>query len=170
MDTSAFLIALFVVLFVVLVFSLRKKEHITSIEEAPKWVHDLLYFPLPRTMDELTQVEQANILQNMFGDGVSKTDLERERDNAYIRGLPKSRDCDDNYKGCAAWAENGECSINPEYMLYNCASSCQACALNSQEKYNVTYIYNKREPSGCVYHGEDYPSVTRYLDKLYMLS
>jgi hypothetical protein len=123
-------------------------------------------------MEELSLVEQAETLAGMLGEGSDDADRKKqiEKENAYIRSLPKSRDCENKYDGCEAWATDGECSINPEYMLYNCPSSCQACALNDQQKYNVTYIYNTRDPAGCVYHGEDYPSVTRYMDQLYMLS
>ena len=162
--------ALVVIALLLLIFTNRKKEHITALEEPTQWVHNLLYFPLPRTMDELTAVEQVDVLRDMFGDGVSKSDLEHERENAYIRGLPKSRNCKDNYANCAKWAADGECSINPEYMLYNCASSCESCALNDQEKYNVSYIYGKRDPAHCVFHGEDYPGITRYMSNLYMLT
>lgn len=148
-------------------------EHLTSTPEPFRWPEKPLFFPLPTTMGELTDLEQMEVVDSMFKDSTQEADKsgeEKQRENDYIKNLPRSSDCEDNYEGCPVWASRGECTINPEYMLYNCASSCEACALNDQEKYNVTYIYNSREPTGCVYHGEDYPSVTRYLHKLHMLS
>ena len=29
---------------------------------------------------------------------------------------------------CAGWAENGECSLNPTYMLQNCPIACAGVA------------------------------------------
>ncbi|KAI8781987.1 cysteine-rich venom protein LIO1 [Biomphalaria glabrata] len=36
-------------------------------------------------------------------------------------------DCNDNAGGCAAWAKDGQCQINPKYMLKNCKKSCDVC-------------------------------------------
>jgi hypothetical protein len=35
--------------------------------------------------------------------------------------------CSDSNKNCKRWAENSECSKNPEYMHTYCAKSCQKC-------------------------------------------
>lgn len=176
-ETCIILIAIAIVL--ILTFLARRAsepvERLTSYPDAPRWVHNQLFFPLPRSMGELRAVEQVRTLTEMLGDGEGGGDdgpdpEQIKKENAYIMNLPQSEDCTDNYEGCPVWAENGECVINPEYMLYNCAKSCKACALGDQEKYNITYIYNNRPPPACVYHGEDYPSTARYLNKLYMLN
>ncbi|KAK6995144.1 tyrosinase-like protein tyr-3 [Biomphalaria glabrata] len=35
--------------------------------------------------------------------------------------------CDDDQGGCAAWASNGQCQSNPNYMLKYCRKSCKVC-------------------------------------------
>ncbi|CAC5415195.1 unnamed protein product [Mytilus coruscus] len=35
--------------------------------------------------------------------------------------------CTDNRQECSMWAWQDECRLNPEYMLYNCKKSCNAC-------------------------------------------
>lgn len=83
-------------------------------------------------------------------------------ENKYIASLPQSADCEDDYDDCPAWAANGECDINPEYMLYNCKKSCKSCALNPQQLQNVTAIMNSRPPPGCSFHGKPYPGPFTY--------
>lgn len=170
------LILAVIIVCILIIFTSKRStpEHLTSAGEPPRWPEKSLYFPLPQTMGELTAIEQVRTLDNMLSgsddsDGSDDPDKDIARENEYIKSLPRSSDCEDKYEACPIWASRGECIINPEYMLYNCASSCEACALNDQEKYNVTYIYNSRPPAGCVYHGEDYPSVRRYMHELYML-
>ena len=43
----------------------------------------------------------------------------------------------DNNQYCAAWAERGECSLNPAYMLPNCALSCSQVDNNSNNNDNT---------------------------------
>ena len=35
--------------------------------------------------------------------------------------------CKDKNKDCKAWAADGECCKNPDYMLENCPESCSQC-------------------------------------------
>ena len=35
--------------------------------------------------------------------------------------------CEDSDENCAAWAESGECSKNPDFMQSNCRASCGTC-------------------------------------------
>jgi ShK domain-like len=35
--------------------------------------------------------------------------------------------CQDNHESCSSWAKVGECEVNPNYMLVNCAKSCGSC-------------------------------------------
>lgn len=77
--------------------------------------------------------------------------------NNYIASLPRDGNCKNDFAGCGQWAANGECDINPEYMLYNCKSSCKSCALSEEEKHNVSAIFNSRSPPGCAFHGAEYP-------------
>jgi hypothetical protein len=171
---TVIIFAVVVLILLLILYYPSRGEHLTSTEEPPRWPEIPLFFPLPTTMNELTQEEQVESIEDMMrgdgGDDSGKSAEELKRENNYILNLPKSKDCKDEYDGCPVWAANGECSINPEYMLYKCASSCEACALNDQDKYNVTYIYNTRPPASCVYHGEDYPGIDRYIHNLMMLS
>ncbi|CAH1802796.1 unnamed protein product, partial [Owenia fusiformis] len=40
---------------------------------------------------------------------------------------PGGSTCVDNNAHCPSWAQNGECSSNPGYMLVNCKRSCNSC-------------------------------------------
>jgi hypothetical protein len=40
---------------------------------------------------------------------------------------------DDNHESCEYWASVGECDINPNYMLENCALSCSQVGENNNE-------------------------------------
>ena len=42
-------------------------------------------------------------------------------------GTTSDPSCEDDNESCEAWADAGECEGNPDYMLTNCASSCDAC-------------------------------------------
>jgi hypothetical protein len=90
------------------------------------------------------------------------------KENKYINSLPvDGSSCTDSFDDCAKWAANGDCNINPEYMLYNCPSSCNACSLTPQQKHNITVIYNNRDPPNCANHGKNYPGPFPYLNRLY---
>ena len=39
----------------------------------------------------------------------------------------------DEVDECPGWAANGECSLNPKYMLANCAASCEKIAEQDRE-------------------------------------
>ena len=39
-------------------------------------------------------------------------------------------DCQDLNEQCAAWASQGECNINPSYMVHNCQKSCNLCGVD----------------------------------------
>ena len=40
----------------------------------------------------------------------------------------------DQHEMCESWAMRGECEINPNYMLVNCASACEAHAKSGSEE------------------------------------
>lgn len=40
---------------------------------------------------------------------------------------PPGENCPDNNPNCPLWAEQGQCSANPGYMLANCRKSCKTC-------------------------------------------
>ena len=39
----------------------------------------------------------------------------------------------DEVDECSGWAANGECSLNPKYMLENCKASCEKIAEADRE-------------------------------------
>lgn len=120
------------------------------------------------TQDEFNALSESDKLQYVIDKYFMRqgppTETEKiNYENKYIDSLPKdSTSCVDFYNDCPKWAKNGECKVNPEYMLYNCKASCSACKLNPQEQYNVTSIYNSRDPPSCVYHGFNYPGPLEY--------
>jgi hypothetical protein len=89
----------------------------------------------------------------------------------YVQSLPVSNTgCIDNWTDCPTWAENNECQVNPEWMLYECANSCSACSLSNQDKYNLIQVYNSKPPAQCTYRagstGTGYPDRLKYLQDL----
>ena len=42
--------------------------------------------------------------------------------------------CEDQHERCEFWANEGECDINPNYMLDKCAKSCKECTVSSSER------------------------------------
>lgn len=53
--------------------------------------------------------------------------------------------CKDDNVQCSFWASEGECKINPNYMLQNCAKSCKECeAFLDPEDHDVLDMLNKR--------------------------
>jgi|SRR6185437_3477145 len=120
--------------------------------------------------DQLSPGEKAQYIADTYFNLVPKSEEDDKiaRENAYIASLPQDgTSCQDGFDQCPIWADNNECTINPEFMLYNCASSCKACALNADQKNKLDKIYNSRPPVHCVYHGEDYPGEFQYLNRLY---
>lgn len=109
------------------------------------------------------------IIDTYFTDKTTDNESDkRAKQDAYIKSLPKDNSsCTDMFDGCAKWAADGECTINPEYMLYACAKSCSACKLTPQQKHDITVIYNSRDPAHCVSHDENYPGDFPFLNTLY---
>lgn len=94
--------------------------------------------------------------------------VKKPADKIFLESITWSNaGCQDEFQRCKSWADNGECKINPEYMLYFCPKSCNACKLNSHDKYKLVQIWNQNPPSHCVYHGEPYPSNYKQLAQLY---
>lgn len=173
-NTNRLLIISLVVLLIIMVLMYEKEyvlsENLTSAVEQPIfWRGNAAVY---RDVGDILDAEGTKD----FNDAKSE---QTEEENQYIESLPwdeeteskkvkkNRRKCRDRYNRCKQWAANGECLINPEYMLYNCARSCRACRLNPQQKYNVTRIMNRRDPSKCVYHGAEYPNNLGFLEKLY---
>lgn len=42
--------------------------------------------------------------------------------------------CKDDHENCSFWAEHGECTANPNYMLKVCRKSCRVCGVKVSEK------------------------------------
>lgn len=109
--------------------------------------------------DEMSEAEKIDeLIVTYFKPEVDSENKESKiEENNYINELPRNSECKDNYIDCKKWASNGECVINPEFMVYNCKSSCESCDLTPQQLYNVTTIYNNRDSPGCAFHGYSYP-------------
>lgn len=88
-------------------------------------------------------------------------------DDEFIKNLPHDNNCEDTYRDCELWAKNGECEVNPEYMLFQCPKSCYACKYTDDDKARLDKIYNSRMPDRCIYHAAEYPSEFSFLNKLY---
>jgi hypothetical protein len=131
--------------------------------------------PLPiKSYYKMAEDEKLQFIMNTyFNELDSGDDAEAEKkkhEDAFINSLPVNANCTDDYDDCPTWAGNGECVVNPEYMLYHCAKSCQSCALTPQQKFDLSVIYNSRPYTGaCVYHGKgaSYPGPDKYIQKEY---
>ena len=57
----------------------------------------------------------------------------------------EAEECRDENPNCVWWAEEGECSRNPDYMLHNCKASCKQC------RHSITddTVIRKIEPEEC---------------------
>jgi len=65
-------------------------------------------------------VERPKQKEGFFG-GKINTDFDNDRD------------CKNEYRKCAEWAAEGECTNNPKFMNLSCASACNTCRyLNSE--------------------------------------
>lgn len=85
---------------------------------------------------------------------------------AVVDSLPKdSASCSDRYDVCAKLA--GECNTNPEYMYYNCPSTCQVCSLSDADKAKAIETINSTSPLTCA-NGIDnkkYPNQDAYMPR-----
>lgn len=171
-------LALFIVIIIILVFNAQLQGALRAGTSerfaAPKAPQDYPLYtgePVARTWDkpymQLTAGEQTQFIIDTYYSLNSETNDDTiAKQDAYINSLPTDGSCGDKYTDCAKWAANGECTINPAYMLDNCAGSCQSCALTPQQKYNLMQIYATRPISQNVYHGEPYPGPHKYLSQL----
>jgi hypothetical protein len=125
----------------------------------------------PRSFYELTDGEKIQYIIDHYFESPQETGTDTAariaRENTYIKSLPQNSSCSDDYNDCATWAANNECIINPEFMLYHCPSSCAACSLTPQDKWNLVQIYNNRDPPNCVSRGRGYPDPNRTLQQFY---
>lgn len=118
--------------------------------------------PSLSTFYDLTDDEKVQyIVDNYFRDPEETNnaqDNQTKADDAYIAQLPlNDSSCGDSFGDCAKWAANNDCLINPEFMLYACPGSCNACSLNEDEKYRLVQIYNRRKPPNCATAGRGHP-------------
>ena len=51
----------------------------------------------------------------------------------YGGGILSVSALEDDNEACSGWAANGECSLNPKYMLENCKASCEKIAEADRE-------------------------------------
>jgi hypothetical protein len=123
----------------------------------------------PKSFMQMTEGEKVQwIIDTYFkqDDGQDSNTARIQKENDFIKSLPADGSCPDLYSGCARWAANNECTINPEWMLRNCPGSCQSCALTAEQRARLIRIYNSRPPVNCVYHGAPYPGEDAHLHKL----
>jgi hypothetical protein len=141
-----------IIIIIVILLMLRNRENLKD----------------PRSFYELTDGEKIQYIIDTYFMGseeLRQTSGNTKKENDYIRSLPVSDQCSDSYDECSKWAANGECTINPGFMLYKCAKSCKSCALNDQQKYNLVEIYGNRDAPHCVYHpgSKGYPDPQYYV-------
>ena len=53
--------------------------------------------------------------------------------------------CHDEKNNCDSWAEQGECEINPNYMLSNCRKSCGCCTGSSPPPSSHLHFKNQND-------------------------
>jgi ShK domain-like len=126
----------------------------------------------PRSFYELTDGEKVQYIVDTYflgpdEQGGSPEEAQKAKDAKFIQSLPQDNtSCDDDFEGCAAWAQNGECTVNPEFMLYYCPKSCGACSMTPSQKYKAVQVYNRQPIDKCIFRGESYPDPGRFVRNL----
>ncbi len=46
----------------------------------------------------------------------------------YFSRQDSEKECVDKSDECPLWAEDGDCNLNPQYMMQNCAKTCMVCS------------------------------------------
>lgn len=170
-----FTLAIFIVVILVLVYGMRvvmqpERFQAAAPQDYPFYTGMAKARAWNKPYYELTDGERVQyIIDTYYSLAGSSEDEDRQAENDMINALPTDGSCADDYSECAAWAAAGECTINPEFMLYKCKGACQSCALNPQQLNDVTAIYNSRPVDHSVYHGENYPGRFPYMKNLYSL-
>lgn len=184
------LIVLLVVLLVIVLYKPRFKSRENMVDQYPEFAQDTIAsldkspdqiimnpkpdpelgplnsdaqkLPRPVYWDTLSPAQKLQwIIEIYYKPPIKKKTKDEEE--KYLKELPQSRNCDNMYSECDKWAANGDCTVNPEFMLYNCPKSCAACELNPDQKYEATRILNKKDPQTCVYYGKPYPDRNRWI-------
>jgi len=95
----------------------------------------------PKTMSDIAQkahdaavAAAANVAQAQASAdvGVKKDEQDLVPKGANREGKPievKEGDCEDRHERCVGFADAGECTKNPGWMIVNCPRSCAACEL-----------------------------------------
>jgi hypothetical protein len=158
---------------VVIIYSSKKYD------KKPILTAQIIKDPPPKfkNLTDMTEGEKLQFIVDAYFSNTNtpedkKAELIKKQDD-YIASLPiDDTSCKDMYDGCPAWAEAGECEINPEFMLYYCGKSCKSCALNEQQKSDLVGIYNSRDLKTCAVHSDHsgYPGPFPYLFELYSYS
>src|ERR1700678_419838 len=166
LKTSILVILIIMLLFIIIYLSKQKiSPEPLPIKDIPNKKSSVIDW------DSLSDGEKIQYIADTYFNVVpppTGEDQQTIMDDNYINSLTYDSTCDsDLFKECPNWASDGECEINPEYMLYNCTKSCKACKLTAENKAKLTQIYNTRSPKHCVYHGTDYPGEFKYLNNLY---
>lgn len=173
------IIGIVIILILIIVFYLLKPSSLgngTSLapEPVPIPADQPPEPPKPVDFDKLSSGEQLQYIVDTYfpeipvEEDTSGAAQQQAQDKAFVASLPvDNTSCSDSFDDCSTWADDGECEINPEFMLYNCPKSCKGCQYSEQDRSRLTRIYNSRPPAHCVYHGQDYPGNFQYMNRLY---
>jgi hypothetical protein len=163
-----------IIILIIIIFYLFKFRKISSPiimkKSFPAPIENDKYKDYEVNWNKLTDGEKGQYIVDTYFTYLPENEqisAQQEQDDTYINSLPKNSDCDDVFDECANWADDGECKINPEFMLYKCPKSCEVCSISEQNKNKMTRIYNSRPLEHCVYHGASYPGEFKYLNKMY---
>lgn len=138
-----------------------------SVEKDFKDSQEEIGFMPIRKMKE--EIQKYGVAQDVEGTSEERQNtINVIHESIKYMSLLKSREseedimvCRNVHKLCAFWASKGECEVSREYMLENCAPSCQICIskspegsmdgttqkklLNEIEKYGVSQIIGEVE-------------------------
>jgi hypothetical protein len=183
------LVLLILILFYIINISFKKSEKVQDKDESnftaltPEEYEyvvkygghaDIINLSRPKKFNQMSYPEKLQyIIDNYFPKPIVDKEGnpiadKKEAPKTKVPEISRSNQgCTDNYRGCESWALNGECEINPEYMLYNCPRSCNTCGVSDEDKYELVKKYNKQDLPGCVYHGEMYPGQGQVIHSFY---
>jgi len=115
---------------------------------------------VPFVAAEETCTVGADGFQECHTHPIPPTEKNSSQHQAVVNQPP---DCIDDYENCVSLARAGRCESNPEYMMRNCARSCNSCTEIYGEKQTIL----NRATATVIREMQSYMTETVYTSKTY---
>jgi hypothetical protein len=110
-------------------------------------------------MFETTREVVDKLIQTYVDDDMSDQEIDYQfiNDMKYVKSLPVNEKVDNSCRDmdarCPQWAKKNDCTLNPKYMLKQCAKSCGSCNYKEAEIDKLSQSFAKRDSAECSNHG-----------------